>query len=266
MRKRKRKGKSKSKGGKQTPVTPFLNARPTVVGRSIDDGLDAHVNARQSLTVGGHVCGGSVVGMLVMVVVMLVVLLVVVRVGVRMVGGVGRVGRAEGGGKGAGAAGGRVALSRRGRRGAVCSLVVVTLVHRHGVGAAVATDRVRTAAGARRVVGARRGGAAIRCVELVIYWCQTDAGNPAVVVIPMHWMTARLEALPARCRSRRGLQVLEPIVHTLRTRGTIRLVIQVVRFRETGVGSQIHRTEKSGTRGKSDLPWTRQYSTFLRCA
>ena len=171
------------------------------MGRSINDGLDAHVDARQPLAV-RHVRGGRIVGMLMVLVV--VVLLLMVRVG--MVRGVGGMRRAKRGREGAGAAGCRVALR------SVCGLVVllllvvlvvllwvvVTAVRRHGVGAAVAPDRVRVAATARRVVRApRRGGAAVRCVELVIYWCQTDAGDSAVVVIPMHWMTARLEALPA---------------------------------------------------------------------
>lgn len=76
-----------------------------------------------------------------------------------------------------------------------------------------------TAVAAARVRARRRLGAAIRGVK-VIYWSQTNAGNAAIVVIPMDWMS-RFQPLAPRRRPSRRLQVLKPIVHTLERIGQI---------------------------------------------
>ena len=158
------------------------------MGRSVDDGLDAHVDARQPLAI-AHICRINRRR--------LVVWVVVALSGVRGVGG------AEGGGQGAGVGGG-VTLRGSGRSDVICVMLVgvVAADGAHVVSGGAVVPAYRVPAAVARVRGRARPGAAIRRVELVIYWCQnTDAGNAAVVVIPMllHRRMACLQALAPRC-------------------------------------------------------------------
>ena len=166
------------------------------MGRPIDDGLDAHVDTGHPLAV-GHV-GGLDGGGLVVVVVMMWMGVV----GVALSSGGRRVGGAQRGGQGAGASGG-VALRRGGGDAVgVVRLVSVSVTDSgHGVGGSAAVAAYRMCAAVARVRGRTRLRATVGRVELVIYRCQnTNAGNAAVVVIPMllHRRMACFQALAPR--------------------------------------------------------------------
>ena len=156
----------------------------------VEKAFNAHVDAGHPLTI-GHV--GRLDGRRLVVVVM--------RMGVMRIAlssGIRRVGGPERGGQGTGAAGG-VAL-RRG--GDVVGVVRLVGAEGHRVGSSASVAAYRMPATVARVRGRARLGAAVGRVELVIYWCQnTDAGNAAVVVIPMllHRRMACLQALAPRC-------------------------------------------------------------------
>lgn len=165
-------------------------ARGAAVAGWVDNGLDAYVAARQALAV-AHV-RRAILG--------------VVRVPMQGVA----VGGGGGGGSGGSGRGDGGAVARGVAGGGVC-VVGGAVGDRHGV-VVHAVTAITTPPGVLRV-HARRLGAAVRCVE-VIYWSQTNAGNAAVVVIPMHRVSL-FQPLATGCRPRGRLEILETVVHTL---------------------------------------------------
>lgn len=167
------------------------------VAGAVDDGLDTHVDAGKALAV-THIRRA--------------VLRVVMRVSVHGVAAVG------GGGGGGGRRGDGGAITRRvtSRGGVVVLGGTVGDGHGvlvHGRVARCCCRGRRAPAGVVRVHARGRLGAAVRRVE-VIYWSQTNAGNPAVVVIPMD-RVALFQPLATGTRPRRRLEVLEAVVHAL---------------------------------------------------